>query len=132
MRIAISTDGDYVSAHFGRCPAFTIVDIENNQVMKKDVVKNPGHQPCFIPQFLHNHGVEYIICGEMGTRAKGFFDEYGIKTVIGVSGSIDEILDRFLNGRLKGTETFCQHNSGQGHGARKPTCHHSGKGRLDE
>ena len=28
MKIAISTDGDFVSAHFGRCPSFTIVDIE--------------------------------------------------------------------------------------------------------
>ena len=29
MRIAISTDGSSVSGHFGRCPSFTIVDIED-------------------------------------------------------------------------------------------------------
>ena len=31
MRVAISTDGDFVSAHFGRCPSFTIIDIENDK-----------------------------------------------------------------------------------------------------
>ena len=34
MRIAISTDGRYVSPHFGRCPSFTLVDIENGKTVK--------------------------------------------------------------------------------------------------
>ena len=29
MKVAISTDNDQVSAHFGRCPLFTIIDIED-------------------------------------------------------------------------------------------------------
>ena len=36
MKVAISTDNDYVSAHFGRCPSFTIVDIEDGKVIKQD------------------------------------------------------------------------------------------------
>ncbi|MEO0137215.1 MAG: NifB/NifX family molybdenum-iron cluster-binding protein [candidate division WOR-3 bacterium] len=132
MRIAISTDGDFVSEHFGRCPAFTIVDTDEGKIIKKEEVENPGHQPGLIPQFLYQHGVEYIICGGMGTRAKGFFDKFGIQTIVGVSGKIDEVLDKFLNGTLKGNETFCQHGSGKRHGARKSNCHHSGKGRLNE
>ncbi len=127
MRIAISTDGDFVSAHFGRCPLFTIVDIEDGKVTKKEVIENPGHQPGFIPQFLHQRGVECIICGGMGERAKGFFDEYGIQTIIGVNGRINEILERFLNGILKGSETFCKPGSGKGYGVNKHTCDHSGK-----
>ena len=58
MRVAISTDRDVVSAHFGRCPSFTIVDVENGEVVGKEVVENPGHQPGFIPQFLQERGVE--------------------------------------------------------------------------
>ena len=34
MKIAISTDGDFVSAHFGRCPEYTILDIENGKVIR--------------------------------------------------------------------------------------------------
>ena len=79
VRIAISTDGDLVSPHFGRCPSFTLVDIEDGQITKKEVISNPGHQPGFIPQFLHQNGVSCIIAGGMGMRATGFFTEYGIR-----------------------------------------------------
>lgn len=72
MRIAISTDGDFVSAHFGRCPSFTLVDIENGTMVHKETLDNPGHEPGFIPRFLHQKGAECIVCGGMGGRATGF------------------------------------------------------------
>ncbi len=93
MRMAISTDGDLVSEHFGRCPHYTIIDIEDNNVTKKEVVENPGHMPGAIPRFLHEKGVECIVCGGMGQRAMMFFKEYGIQTIVGVSGKIDEIIE---------------------------------------
>ena len=34
MTIAIATDGQYVSTHFGRCQAYTLVDIENGEIVK--------------------------------------------------------------------------------------------------
>jgi predicted Fe-Mo cluster-binding NifX family protein len=126
MRIAISTDGDTVSPHFGRCPSFTIVDIEGNKMTKKEVVDNPGHSPGFIPQFLHGKGVEYIIAGGMGMRASGFFNELGIKTILGVSGRIDEIIENILNGTLKGGESLCRPGSGRGYGVEKTECDHEG------
>ena len=94
MRIAISTDGSSVSAHFGRCPSFTIVDIEDGKVAGKEVVDNPGHQPGFIPQFLHEKGVNCIIAGGMGMRATGFFSELGIQSILGISGQIDEVIEK--------------------------------------
>jgi hypothetical protein len=57
MKVAISTDGDYVSAHFGRCPAFTLVDIDGNMVLGRERVENPGHEPAFLPGFLAEKGV---------------------------------------------------------------------------
>ena len=57
MKVAISTDGNMVSAHFGRCPSYTIVEIDEKKVVKRDLVQNPGHQPGFIPEFLHEKGV---------------------------------------------------------------------------
>lgn len=124
MRIAISTDEDFVSAHFGRCPHFTIVDIENSSVVNKEIVANPGHSPGFIPQFLHQKGVEVIIAGGMGMRATGFFDQFGIKTIVGVSGKIDEIIEQLLKGALKGGESLCKPGSGKGYGVEKTECDH--------
>ena len=125
MRIAISTDGDFVSAHFGRCPLFTIVDFEDSKVAKKEVVANPGHQPGFIPQFLHEQGVECIVCGGMGRRAIDFFSELNIQTVIGVTGKIDEVLEKLQEGTLEGGESLCKPGAGKGYGLEKSECDHS-------
>jgi len=124
MRIAISTDGDFVSAHFGRCPSFTIVDIENNKVTKKEVVDNPGHQPGFIPQFLHEKGVNCIIAGGMGMRATGFFNEFGIQAIVGISGKVSEIIEKLLKGTLEGGESLCKPGAGKGYGIEKTECDH--------
>ena len=124
MRIAISTDGEFVSAHFGRCPSFTIIDIEDGKILKKDVVDNPGHQPGFIPQFLHKKGVNCIVAGGMGIRATGFFNDLGIQAIVGVSGNIDEVIEKLLKGTLEGGESLCKPGAGKGYGIEKTVCDH--------
>lgn len=127
MRIAISTDGDSVSLHFGRCPSFTIVDIEDKEVKSKEVVDNPGHHPGFIPQFLHEKGVEYIIAGGMGMRAQGFFQQYGIKTILGIDGKVGDVIENIVKGELQGSDSLCQPGSGKGYGLDKTECDHPGE-----
>ncbi|HEO63841.1 MAG TPA: dinitrogenase iron-molybdenum cofactor, partial [Candidatus Omnitrophica bacterium] len=104
MKVAISTDGGFVSAHFGRCPHFTIVEIEDGEIKSKELIDNPGHQPGFIPQFLHQRGVSCIVAGGMGARAEGFFRQFGISTIVGVSGRIDDVLDHIVKGNLQSGE----------------------------
>ena len=124
MRAAISTDGEYVSAHFGRCPCFTIIDIENGNIRNKQIAPNPGHHPGFIPQFLHEKGATCIIAGGMGARAEGLFNEMNIKTIVGVSGKIDDIIIQLLNGTLKAGESLCRPGAGKGYGLDKTECDH--------
>jgi len=110
--------------HFGRCPSFTIIDIENGKVIKKEEVANPGHQPGAIPEFLHKKEVQYIVAGGMGMRATSFFEEYGIKTVMGVSGKIDDVIEKFKKGNLEGGESLCNPGAGKGYGLDKTICDH--------
>ncbi len=124
MRIAISTDGDIVSEHFGRCPSYTIIDIEEGKVAGKEVVANPGHHPGAIPEFLNEKGVKCIIAGGMGMRATGFFNEYGIETIVGISGKIDDVVEKILNGTLQGGESLCKPGAGRGYGLDKTVCDH--------
>jgi len=124
MRVVISTDGDFVSAHFGRCPHFTIIDIEKNRIAKKELIENPGHQPGVIPQFLHQKGVECIVAGGMGMRARGFFDEAGIQAILGVSGKINNVIKELQNGTLQGGESLCKPGAGKGYGLDKAVCDH--------
>ncbi len=124
MRIAISTDGDYVSAHFGRCPSFTIIDIENGKTILKESLNNPGHEPGLIPRFLHQKGTECIVCGGMGARATGFFNDYGIKTIMGVSGKINDVISKLETGSLQGGASLCKPGDGKGYGVEKSECDH--------
>ena len=111
MKIAISTDGGSVSAHFGRCPTYTIIDIADGKVLKREEILNPGHSPGFLPGYLSQRGVEMIVAGGMGPRAQGLFAEKGIQTLIGVQGPVDEVIDLYLQGRLRSGQDLCDHGS---------------------
>lgn len=131
MRIAISTDGNTVSSHFGRCPAFTIVEIADGKVIGRGIIPNPGHQPGFIPRFLHEKGVRLIIAGGMGARASSLFEELGMEAILGVGGNVDDVIDRFLSGNLAGGPSLCQPGAGKGYGVEKAVCDHGHAGDHD-
>ena len=124
MKVAISTDNDYVSAHFGRCPSFTILDLEDGKVEKKEIIVNPGHEPGLIPKFLNEKGVQCIIAGGMGMRATGFFQEYGIETIVGIQGAISDLIKKLEEGTLEGGESLCKPGGGKGYGLDKTVCDH--------
>jgi predicted Fe-Mo cluster-binding NifX family protein len=124
MKVAISTDGNMVSAHFGRCPSYTIVELDEGKVVKRDMVQNPGHQPGFIPEFLHEKGVGCIVAGGMGRRASELFGPMGIKTYVGVSGRVEDVISGILDGTLEGGESLCSPGAGKGYGVEKDECDH--------
>lgn len=121
MKIAISSDSGNVSPHFGRAPTYTFITIENNKVVKREEFPNPGHTVGSIPDFVNKHGANYIISGGMGHRAVNFFNQYGIEVIMGVQGSIDEVIKRILNGEIKnlGGESLCAPSGGKGYGIEK-------------
>jgi predicted Fe-Mo cluster-binding NifX family protein len=110
MRIAVSTEGSEVSAHFGRCDTYTIFDVEDGKVVEKKTVANPGHSPGFLPKYLSEMGVTHIIAGGMGPRAQGFFSQYHIETIVGATGPVDEVIQQFLSENLVVGEDQCDHD----------------------
>ncbi|UCF79277.1 MAG: NifB/NifX family molybdenum-iron cluster-binding protein [Candidatus Eiseniibacteriota bacterium] len=124
MRVAISTDGSSVSPHFGRCPHFTIVDIEDGKLTHRALVENPGHQPGAIPRFLAQTGVECIVAGGMGARATTLFNEQCIPAIVGVSGEIETVISELVKGTLVGGESLCSPGGGKGYGLDKTECEH--------
>ncbi|MBN1502159.1 NifB/NifX family molybdenum-iron cluster-binding protein [Candidatus Woesearchaeota archaeon] len=123
MKYAISTDSGSVSEHFGRCPQFTIVEIDNNKLVKKEVIDNPGHRTGFLPKYFSEIGVDSVIAGGAGWRAQNFFQEYGINLVLGVSGKIDEVIDKLLKNELKSGQSYCSPGRGKGYGINKEDGH---------
>ncbi len=126
MKIAIATDNEQVSAHFGRCACYTIVEIEDSGTNKKELnrtrVDTPEHQPGMLPGFLHEKGVDVVVAGGMGPRAQQLFLQLNIEPYIGVTGNIDDVIDDFLAGRLQSGESLC--DQAHGAGGHHHDCHH--------
>ena len=99
-----------VAGHFGRCPEYTIVTVDNGRVQNSIVIPNPGHEPGFLPGYLAQLGISCIIAGGMGPRAQGLFREKGLETVVGVSGYVDEVVKAYLAGNLQAGESLCDHD----------------------
>ena len=104
MRTAISTDNGSVSAHFGRCPVFTIVEVEDGKVKSREEVPNPVHEPGYLPEFLRSKGVGRIVAGGMGQRAVMLFNAAGIEITVGVAGPVDAVIEKLAGGTLEGPE----------------------------
>lgn len=109
MKIAIAADADQVARHFGHCKGYSLFHVEKNQVKAKESIDNPGHRPDFLPGFLADLGVDSIIAGGMGHRAVQLFEEAGITPIIGVEGLVDDIIEDYLQGKLKPGGNACHH-----------------------
>ncbi len=123
-KIAIAVDGNSVSAHFGRCPSFAIIELEDKKVINQEIISNPGHHTGFLPEFLAEKGVQIIICGGVGRKAIDLFSEKGIKPIVGVTGEIDEAVEQYIRGQLQDGDSFCQPGEGKGYGVEKEDHHH--------
>lgn len=112
MRIAVSADSStgldsLISAHFGRCPFFILVDVEGQDITQIKVVDNPyygHHEPGQVPAFIHSQGAQVMLTGGMGHRAVDFFQQFGIQAVTGASGTLRQALQSYLGGELHGAE----------------------------
>lgn len=115
MKIAIASNGKYVSGHFGHCEGFTMYEIKEVEPFKKEFIPNPGHKPGFLPVFLHEKNANVIIAGGMGETAQDLFNQNQIEVIVGAEGLCDEIIQKFINGELKSTGSVCTEHEHEGH-----------------
>lgn len=112
MRIAISSEENQglesrVSSHFGRCPFYVLVDIEEREISSVSSVENPffsQHQVGQVPGFIQSKGVDVMLTGGMGRRAIAFFEQFNIKPVTGAQGTVAQALEQYLGGALQVAE----------------------------
>ncbi len=106
-KLAIPTDGDQVAAHFGRCPNYTIVEVEEGEVSNQEVIENPGHEPGYLPKYLNELAVDCVLAGGMGRRAVDLFTERNIETLTGVEGKVDQVIEDYLADDLDADGDIC-------------------------
>jgi predicted Fe-Mo cluster-binding NifX family protein len=127
MLVAVSADNrngldSVVSPHFGRCPHFVLVDLDEHEVRAVQEVDNPyysHHQPGQVPAFINSLGANVMLTGGMGGRAIMFFQQFGIEGVTGAYGTVRQSLERYLGGDLRGAAP-CKESQEHGHGEPLP------------
>jgi predicted Fe-Mo cluster-binding NifX family protein len=124
MKIAaITDDGQTISQHFGRAPYYTVVTIENNQIVARERRDKLGHAQFggethaegndprghgfdSTAQNRHTRMAEAIadcqalLCGGMGAGAYESMRARGIKPVVTDISSIDEAVRAYVEGKI--------------------------------
>jgi len=107
MKIAITSTGpkleDKVDPRFGRCHYFILFDTESN---KFEAIENTGAQGMGgvgiqSGQIMADKGVETVLTGNCGPNAFQTLQAAGIKVITGVTGTVQEAIDKFKSGELK-------------------------------
>lgn len=107
IKIAVASENEMVTGHFGHCINFNIFETEGNKIVKGESIPNPGHKPGFLPNFLNDLGVKVIISGGMGGGAIDIFNEKNIEVIVGASGNAKVAVEQYLQGNLKSTGSVC-------------------------
>ncbi len=112
MRYAVPVAGGRLATHFGHCEAFALFDVDDstNEIVGRETVASPGHQPGFLPGWLAEQGASAIIAGGMGSRAVGLFEENHVHVILGApEGEPEDVVRAFLTGTLAIGENVCDH-----------------------
>lgn len=94
-----------IADHFGHCSAFTLVQIDGDQVGEVTILPNEGHgeQGCLGPvMLLKGKGAEALVAGGMGMRPLTGFQQVGI-TVFhkGDATTVREAAERIIAGTCR-------------------------------
>ena len=100
MKIAVTYANGQVFQHFGHTEAFKVYEVENNAVVKSEVVSTNGNGHGALVGFLHGMGVEALLCGGLGGGARTALAQVGIQVYPGVEGEADAAVQALLGGKL--------------------------------
>ena len=112
MRFAIPLADGKLATHFGHCASFALVDVDPAEkiILKREDIDAPPHQPGLLPPWLAKRGVNRIIAGGMGQRAKDLFAAQGIQVTVGAPVETPEkLVTDFLAGSSAVGGNACDH-----------------------
>lgn len=131
MRIAVTYDNGMIFQHFGHTEQFKFYDVEDNNIVKFEVVSTNGSGHGALARILADNNVDVLICGGIGGGAQNALAEAGIKLYGGVTGRADDAVISLLNNSLMfNPNVKCSHHDHEHHGENH-TCGDHGCGKED-
>jgi predicted Fe-Mo cluster-binding NifX family protein len=106
MKIAISSTGKDMESpldeRFGRCPYFIITDPDSMQfeVIENSGLSAPGGAGIAAAQLIAGTGAGLVLTGSCGPNAVEALSAAAVKVIDGLSGKIQDIVDRYKSGEL--------------------------------
>lgn len=108
--IAVPTNNNHLSQHFGHCEKFAIFEIAENKIERETYLTPPPHQPGVLPQWLASKGVTHVITGGIGQRAVSLFNSQNITVISGAEEkNAERLVNEFIYNRLKTGVNSCDH-----------------------
>ncbi len=110
MKIAIPTKEDRIDSHFGHCEYFSIFTIDDQKnITKKEIMASTGTCGCKsnLAQKLASEGINILLTGNIGSGAILKLKEAQINVIRGCQGNINQIIEDFLQDKLKDSEINC-------------------------
>lgn len=105
MKIAVPYDRGKIEPHFGHSLYFEIYNVENNEVVGKMNLPSKGSGHEYMIGLMKKMKVNVVIAGHMGKKAILGLKDAGIEVYMGLSGSVDDVIYRFMEGELESFNT---------------------------
>ena len=110
MKFAIPIADGKLTAHFGHCKEFAMVEVEDQKILRTEMLDPPPHEPGVLPRWLKEQGTTVVIAGGMGQRAIQLFQQAGVEVFVGAP--VDEpenLVKSYLNQTLVTGGNVCDH-----------------------
>ena len=110
MIICITSQGKNLESktdpRFGRCSYFILIDPEK---MEFEAVENSNAQGAGgagiqSGQLMVEKNVEVVLTGNVGPNAYQTLNAGGIRVITGISGSVQEVVEKYKQGQYKSTD----------------------------
>ena len=110
MKFAIPIADGKLTAHFGHCKEFAMLEVEDQKILNKEMLDPPPHEPGVLPRWLKEQGTNVVIAGGMGQRAIELFQQAGIQVIVGAPVDAPEnLINSYLNQTLITGGNVCDH-----------------------
>ena len=117
--IAIPMGNGKLCAHFGHCEYFSIVTVENSQIVDIKELTPPEHVPGVYPRWVAQQGATDVIAGGMGQKAIDLFIAQNINAFVGApQNDAKSIVEDFIADKLTLNANYCNHDDKHDHNCR--------------
>lgn len=104
-KVAISATGASVQGemdhHFGRCRYFVMAEEGRTYAVENTARDAPEGAGVKAAQLMIDNKVDAVITGSLGPKASEVLKEAGIRSYVGASGRIEDVLERYRQERLE-------------------------------